>query len=376
MKRSFTLGFYLVFGMVNIGILAFGIYNINNVIKIYQYSESINLLFHHTSSMNNAVQKYLVEEVRDSNYYKTNQSQSLETYHKYFGLLAHETKKIGQSAFAKNFNITQDVHALAKNYSTFDDNFKAIVAQYRYKGYKDFGQEGYMRRNIHYLESMQDILPLAHILKLRRHEKDYLLRKDSSYISKLKKETLELKTAIAKARTSSTTATLLFSSLSNYENSFLKIVRATSEIERLQDLNLRLMSEQLHPALSRLMQCIKTKKEKLISNCIRDFVILSIIFLTSTCIIGYKLHHYQSQYLEDVETYLKNIRKGDFSNQVLAQKLQQIPSMKKIGKHLQRIEASQKKHKHCIPSPENRPTEPPTEASLVTAVSKNFSKLI
>lgn len=370
------MGFYLVFGIVNIGILTFGIYNINNVIKIYQYSESVNLLFYHTSSMNNAVQKHLIEEVQDTTYHKTKQSYSIETYQKYYDLVSQEADKITKSSFAQNFNIAHEMRTLIKDYSTFNKNFESIIALYKYKGYKDYGQEGYMRDHIHYLESMQHILPIAHILKLRRHEKDYLLRKDPSYIAQLQNATQVLKKTIETTPVPISKAALLLKSLSNYERSFMNIAIATKEIESLQDQNLRLMSVHIHPTLGRLMGSIKMKKERLINNCIRDFVILSIIFLVSTCIIGYKLHHYQSQYLDDVETYLKNIRKGDYNNKALSLKLQQAPSMRKIVKHLQRIEAFHKKHKSCMSSTDKRRIESPTDVSIATAASKNFSKLM
>ncbi len=59
-----------------------------------------------------------------------------------------------------------------------------LIDKVKSRGFKDFGLEGDMRNYAHNLEETVAGTPLeAEILQLRRHEKDYFLRKDSSYIT-------------------------------------------------------------------------------------------------------------------------------------------------------------------------------------------------
>ncbi len=375
MKRSFKVGFYVVFGVVNIGIFIFGVYNIKNIIKIYQYSESVNLLFYHTSNMNNAIQKYFLDDIGDSQYHKTNHSAALSDYDKFFTLVKNEADKITHAEVAKDFGINQQINTLLQSYISFDANFKKISNRYKFKGFIDYGMEGEMRKSVHALEQKKDLLPLVYILKLRRSEKDYLLRKDAIYIRKLQDALGELKHYINQQTFDKTTKEELDKCLYDYEVSFLSIVKTNEEIKSLQAQNISLMDAQINPMLGTIVLSIKTKKEKLIDNSIRDFIFLSLIFLASTLIIGYKINQYKNQHIEEIEQYLHNIIRCDFNSQVLAAKLNASPSTRRLSIYLQRLESVVKRQDCC--KPVNVPTQKTLKASVFANVTtQNFTKLI
>jgi hypothetical protein len=375
MKRSFKVGFYVVFGVVNIGIFIFGVYNIKNIIKIYQYSESVNLLFYHTSNMNNAIQKYFLDDIGDPQYHKTNHSAALNDYDKFFTLVKNEADKITHAEVSKDFGINQQINTLLQSYINFDANFKKISNRYKFKGFIDYGMEGEMRKSVHTLEQKKDLLPLVYILKLRRSEKDYLLRKDAVYIHKLQDALGELKHYVDQQAFDKATKEELDKCLYDYEASFLSIVKTNEEIRSLQAQNISLMDAQINPMLGTIVLSIKIKKEKLIDNSIRDFIFLSLIFLASTLIIGYKINQHKNQHIEEIEQYLHNIIRCDFNSQELAAKLNASPSTRRLSIYLQRLESVVKRQDCCKPADVS--AQKTLKASVFANVTtQNFTKLI
>lgn len=65
----------------------------------------------------------------------------------------------------------------------YNETFERLVQITRYRGFKDFGLEGEMRTHAHTLETSARTIPIETLLMLRRHEKDFFLRKEPKYIS-------------------------------------------------------------------------------------------------------------------------------------------------------------------------------------------------
>lgn len=68
---------------------------------------------------------------------------------------------------------------LQQAWASYKQLFGATVHLSLKRGFKDYGQEGQMRLYAHALE--KEPLPKAQLLMLRRHEKDYIIRKDTVY---------------------------------------------------------------------------------------------------------------------------------------------------------------------------------------------------
>jgi signal transduction histidine kinase len=66
---------------------------------------------------------------------------------------------------------------------SYDQNFELILNHIKVRGFKDFGLEGKMRQYNHLLEDRQ-MIPMVDLLMLRRHEKDFFIRKETSYVDK------------------------------------------------------------------------------------------------------------------------------------------------------------------------------------------------
>lgn len=377
MKMRMKLGFYLLYALVNVGIFALGFYNIKNIVKIYNYTESVNLLILHTANLNNSIQEHYTTDLTDTNYFKTGISKSIDDYNKYLALTKEEANKILHSDMAADFGYNFKINTLMQNYIDYDFNFNKLLKLYKYKGFIDYGKEGEMRQNAHFLERQKD-LSIEHILKLRRYEKDYLLRKSENYIQKHRLEVQELEKEINKSNSPNAKEKLM--ALKNYESSFANIVNANNQINEIQKENINLLKQNISPILTNIISSIKLKKEVLVNNCIRDFSILSLFFLLSIIILGFKISQFYNQSTETINLYIRNILRRNYNNNSLNSELITEYNLTKTAMYIEKLETILKTVR---PTPENFKEDTSIQVGnnksnvkVANSVSKNFTKLV
>jgi len=96
---------------------------------------------------------------------------------------------------------TSDLNALRESVDSYERNFQKAVRLIEEKGFQDEGLEGELRDAVHNIEDRiydrEGLEPLViTMLSIRRHEKDYLLRGDQTYIDQTHDSVDELKRQI------------------------------------------------------------------------------------------------------------------------------------------------------------------------------------
>lgn len=118
---------------------------------------------------------FFAYELNNSEFYKTGESKFIKR---------HDSLMMGLANLFQVFNdIEIEEDSIATNLNKYDSIFDDIVTKVKQRGYRDHGLEGTMRAKAHEIESKKLISEVDY-LKLRRQEKDYLLRADSQYINK------------------------------------------------------------------------------------------------------------------------------------------------------------------------------------------------
>ncbi|MBC8109620.1 MAG: HAMP domain-containing protein [Verrucomicrobia bacterium] len=84
--------------------------------------------------------------------------------------------------------LEKDIDTIAYYINTYQKSFKEVVEEIKIRGFKDYGLEGQMRTAAHALEQKVSPAEMAVLLSLRRHEKDYIIRKEMSYVVLLQEE--------------------------------------------------------------------------------------------------------------------------------------------------------------------------------------------
>ena len=184
---------------------------------------------------------------------------------------------------AYDLRIVQEISKVKLDLNRYDSIHQAIMGLQRLRGFKDEGKEGRMRDFIHELEGYDDIIPLAQLLSLRRHEKDYFLRDDTSYVRKL----LELSTGINQSLVNSDSRTQQAKELLvSYTDSFKDVVQLERQIgnnNRGLVLRINTMQEAISGDFNLLGREVSLRATKLVNNRVNTYTFLIIgCFVVST----------------------------------------------------------------------------------------------
>ncbi len=112
----------------------------------------------------------------------------------------HENMAELKSLETQDEHITQ-VEAIDQAITEYETTFLAAVALIEQRGYEDTGLEGQFREKVHDIEAAIEADAIDQLaidmLMMRRHEKDYLLREDEQYVTRLHETVAQLKTDVA-----------------------------------------------------------------------------------------------------------------------------------------------------------------------------------
>lgn len=203
----------------------------------------------------------LATEPRDSIYIKN------EYLNSHRRLLLQTKTNLRQLQELKTLDLPgldSEVDSIIYMINRYERVFDELVEWIIKHGYKNFGYEGEMRKAISWVLN-SGYLEVEQILMARRHEKDYMLRGEKVYIDKLSavinglKEEADRKIAVPIAKD------FVLTSLSNYENSFKKLVEADERITGKNGLRGKLteLSDQTQAAVDGIAGKVKTRGEQI-----------------------------------------------------------------------------------------------------------------
>jgi signal transduction histidine kinase len=131
---------------------------------------------------------YRLNEVVNEMYFSTGESSYIDDFKSYSNDVSNALSKLAKSDIIQSVGLSTRIDSTIKLHKQYTATFDKITALIRQRGFKSFGLIGEFRKSIHSVESQFSALNsyyfTSQMLTLRRHEKDYLLRKDLSYQNK------------------------------------------------------------------------------------------------------------------------------------------------------------------------------------------------
>lgn len=129
-------------------------------------------------------QDFLNYEVINPDFFKTNQSLILNKEKEVFDEILIKTKKLLKRKDTASINVNGDLDRIQLELKMNKKIFKEVVELLKRRGFHDFGIEGKMRYHAHALMALGADIEQVKILMLRRHEKDFIIRKEDEYVNK------------------------------------------------------------------------------------------------------------------------------------------------------------------------------------------------
>lgn len=226
-KRRYFI--FIIISMVAGGVLV-AAFIINTLYQISSSFSQNNRLAYIINAVNKstiASKEFLLNSYTDEQFYqKGHNTATIDFDSSYNGA-------VQELLYFKNELSHNDstIDSLLPSLELFHETFINMVAVYKQKGFKDIGIEGKMRKAVHNIEHLDFLPDLKPLLSLRRHEKDFILRKDLAYTEKFNREWDALYDSyLNNTSLSEEEKRMLTTEMGSYKNSFSQIIEIEKKI--------------------------------------------------------------------------------------------------------------------------------------------------
>lgn len=207
-------------------------------------------------------------------FYETGHSDMVRERDSLWNLIKVRNTELHGEMEENEFPIDYQFYQIDSVLIDYSETFRLLLRKINERGFKDYGQEGIMRNFAHQVETT-NLIPPTLYLTLRRHEKDFLLRKESRYVDEFNELSDHVQSTV---KNMSQSEIIL---LNNYRNAFNKLADLNYEIGLTPSDGLLGLLSMKTTAISRKLE----ELTKLSSDRIEIFTRRSIIVFSITSII-------------------------------------------------------------------------------------------
>jgi signal transduction histidine kinase len=184
-RTRMVIGFLIVIALVFLlSLVSLSVIDQNR--KIAHTHAYLNQLEIHTLNLIKSDNDFFDLEASNEHYFSTRESEFLKRhdslYHTVSGMISHLLTQSGLDNHVRQS--LQIIDSTLEKYHTQFIHLEELVFK---KGFKNYGLEGAMRKQAHLLEASLGSEGVTNILYMRRHEKDFIIRHDTSYLNNFSK---------------------------------------------------------------------------------------------------------------------------------------------------------------------------------------------
>ncbi len=312
--RQRLLFWFLILISFNLVILAHTNRYLNERQKILETTELIESAYLLLLKNVTVKQDFFSYETTNPIFFKTGESNYLQQYKALEDSLNRTIDRLQHTRKAADFEVHTSLHTLSQRLQLSDSLFTRLIELIHKRGYKDYTLEGAMRVSAHRLESFTE-LNQTDVLSLRRHEKDYIIRNEQSYVDKLNLLGEDIKKRILKNNNRPADSIVYY--LDTYLKYFNEIVTLDREIGIRDNKGLKYqLDQQLSSLESVLQQAVKQAKvteQSLIETLSFYYVGITVLLLLLSLGISYLIARKITKPLTDLTVYITRFVDSNFS---------------------------------------------------------------
>lgn len=291
-------------------------FSINSSIRNYTTLSQMDELTECALRLRKNEKDFLMFDTKNPQFFISGQSRNISQ----FDSTLLQTRKLLGKLKANNVFSTDELRSnltqMEAGLNGYGKAFKEMVALHRELGFKDEGVTGKMRGAIHEVENELNTESsfelISEMLMLRRHEKDYMLRKDTSYVRKFEEQMGTMLTKV----TSPTMISLLYT----YKKYFEEYVALDQKIglgeNRGSNAEVIRYSTIFESSLSNARAVVKDKEQSSTSHSL--FALFAVIIVLSG-VIGIILYLSSSHILKSIkklQDYILRLGRGELPDKI------------------------------------------------------------
>jgi len=171
---------------------------------------------------------FLMREKINESFFREGRSKYLSSFSRNGREVDSILLEVKGNEYARAFGIDEDVDSLRQFMKEYGENFQALSAGVRSRGFKDFGAEGQMRVYAHEIDSIITRDKLGDRLKVlylecRKAEKDYEMRMQDAYIDEFSSHVGKSRDYVARNSGNRKQAARLIALLDSYQQAFTSV---------------------------------------------------------------------------------------------------------------------------------------------------------
>lgn len=230
--RAKLLFSFFLFLAITIFIVGVNIWYKNREDRVNQISFTLSKINLENQIAGKLARDFLIDETINPDFHREKMSSYLmqrDTHiHKIKLHLAH----LRNTQELRSEDLKQKMDDIIRKFDLYEKEFRKTIRFIQYRGFKDFGVEGKMRAYIHAIEDIAPSynLDLGKLLMIRRHEKDFILRKEPKYTQKIKSAIQDFWEDIRAKVGNAVEKKALFKLLMDYQNAFEELVKIEKTI--------------------------------------------------------------------------------------------------------------------------------------------------
>ncbi|MEM8569072.1 MAG: GAF domain-containing protein [Bacteroidota bacterium] len=271
LKLKIRLKLLLAFGSIltlSVFLVVIVISSTRSILDFTSLNEQMDQMNIHALMMNGHLKDFYSQGFKNPEFHLNNKSAQISGYRKAFG---HQDSLM---SLISSHNVLENQSAvleLMKSLDNYNKHFQSLIEAYRLRGFKDYGIEGSLRQAIHDVEEADFNYDRAGMLMLRRHEKDFFLRKDLKYLDRFNDQINDFNDQIQSSDSAGDKVQVL-NSIKKYQEEFNNIVSIEKRIGL--DNRSGILGQigndynKIEHHLVQLSELVKSKKDALISKTI------------------------------------------------------------------------------------------------------------
>lgn len=182
--RNQLLISFISFSLIIIILVVFNSLYIKRKQQIEKVHASIQEINSLVLEHNMMISDFFTYDTKNQQFFETGYSHYLEQQNEQYQLIRNKVLQLHHLESIHRFQLHSTINEIIIDLDLYKAYIDRIVDLIMQRGFQDYGVEGEMRDYIHQLENIPSI-NLSRVLMLRRHEKDYIIRNNEKYISKL-----------------------------------------------------------------------------------------------------------------------------------------------------------------------------------------------
>jgi methyl-accepting chemotaxis protein len=226
-----TLAFFALITMILMSELAayYRIKGMPNILAINAIRQDLTNLQKEEVSLKVFATEFILREKHNLAFFKTGESHFLTRYKKSLAQLNNDLDAVEKKTIEAGINEPLEMAALRRSLIAYDTLFKTMVIRIKERGYENFGIVGEFDNAIMDLVRHDFGADNVAILNLQLYVKEYLLSGNKGATNDVASEIYKFSTVIERYVKDEQVESVI-NSLSNYENSFTKLLVADEQL--------------------------------------------------------------------------------------------------------------------------------------------------